>query len=69
MSEIFCNKIGFTLQIAWVLLLSNHLCVQNSSVAHTVSCLMGTRVPSPGVKRPGREANHSPPSNAEVKNA
>jgi hypothetical protein len=23
---------------------------------------------SPGVKRPGREANHSPPSNGEVKN-
>jgi hypothetical protein len=23
---------------------------------------------SPGVKRPGREADHSPPSNAEVKN-
>jgi hypothetical protein len=24
---------------------------------------------SPGVKRPGREADHSPPSSAEVKNA
>jgi len=24
---------------------------------------------SPGVKRPVREADHSPPSNAEVKNA
>jgi len=23
----------------------------------------------PGVKRPGREADHSPPSSAEVKNA
>jgi hypothetical protein len=23
---------------------------------------------SPGVKRPGREANHSPPTSAEVKN-
>jgi hypothetical protein len=23
----------------------------------------------PGIKRPGREANHSPPSSAEVKNA
>jgi len=23
---------------------------------------------TPGLKRPGREANHSPPSNAEVKN-
>jgi hypothetical protein len=24
---------------------------------------------SPGVKRPGREADHSPPTSAEVKNA
>jgi hypothetical protein len=27
------------------------------------------RVLSPGVKRPGREADHSPPSSAEVENA
>jgi hypothetical protein len=28
---------------------------------------MGTRDSFPGVKRPGREADHSPPYNAEVK--
>jgi hypothetical protein len=28
---------------------------------------MGTRTPSLRVKRPGREADHSPPSSAEVK--
>jgi hypothetical protein len=28
-----------------------------------------TEVPSPGIKRPRREANNSPPSSAEVKNA
>jgi len=30
---------------------------------------MGTEVLSPGVKLPGREANHSLASNDEVKNA
>jgi len=28
---------------------------------------MGTGVSLPGVKRPGRETDHSPPSSAEVK--
>jgi hypothetical protein len=28
---------------------------------------MGTEGPCPGVKRPGREADHSPPNSAEVK--
>jgi hypothetical protein len=28
---------------------------------------MGSRVSFPGVKRPGRRADHSPPSSAEVK--
>jgi hypothetical protein len=36
------------------------------SWAHLASP-MGTGAFSPGVKRPGREANHSPPSSAEVK--
>jgi hypothetical protein len=31
--------------------------------------IMGTAAISPRVKRPGREADHSPPSSAEVKNA
>jgi len=30
--------------------------------------LMGTRGSFPGGKRPGREANHSPPFSAEAKN-
>jgi len=37
--------------------------------SHLVPCLVGTRVLSPGIKRLGREADYSPPSNAEVKNA
>jgi len=28
----------------------------------------GYRSPSPGLKRPGRDVHHSPPSSAEVKN-
>jgi hypothetical protein len=36
--------------------------------AHPAFHPMGTRGFFPGAKRQGREANHSPPSNAEVKN-
>jgi hypothetical protein len=36
---------------------------------HPASYPMGTWALSLGVKRPGREADHSPPSSAEVKNA
>jgi hypothetical protein len=44
------------------------LCVQTGSGAHPASCTMGSRVIFPGVKaRPGRDADHSPPSSAEVK--
>jgi hypothetical protein len=43
--------------------------LQNGSGAHPASYLMGTTDSFPGVKRPGREADHSPPSSAEVKNA
>jgi hypothetical protein len=39
--------------------------VQTGSGAHPAS--MGTRGTSLGIKRPGREADHSPPSSAEVK--
>jgi hypothetical protein len=42
--------------------------VQTNSEAHPASCPMGTGGLSLKVKRPGREANHSPPSGAEVKN-
>jgi hypothetical protein len=38
------------------------------SEAHPASDPVGTGVLSSGVKRPGREANHSSPSSAEVKN-
>jgi hypothetical protein len=44
-------------------------CVQTGSGAHPASCTMGTRGPFPGTKaRPGRDADHSPPSSAEVVN-
>jgi hypothetical protein len=46
---------------------SLHHRVQNGSGAHPPSYPMGTRCSFPGVKRPGREADHSPPSSAEVK--
>jgi hypothetical protein len=48
---------------------SSNLCVQTGSGAHPASCTMRTGVLSPGVKaRPGRDADHSPPSSAEVEN-
>jgi hypothetical protein len=42
--------------------------VQTDSGAHPASYPRATGVLSSGVKRPGREADHSPPSSAEVKN-
>jgi hypothetical protein len=48
---------------------SSNLYVHTGSGAHPVSCTMGTGGPFPGAKaRPGRGADHSPPSSAEVKN-
>jgi hypothetical protein len=45
------------------------LCVQTGSGAHPASCTMSTGGPFPGGKaRPGRDADHSPPSSAEVEN-
>jgi hypothetical protein len=47
---------------------SSNLCVQTGSGAHRASCTMGTGGSFPGGKeRPGRDADHSPPSSAEVK--
>jgi hypothetical protein len=47
----------------------NH-CIWNGPGVHPASYPMGTRVAlSLGVKRPGREADHSHSSSAEVKNA
>jgi hypothetical protein len=43
------------------------LCVQTGSGAHPASCTVGIGGPFPGGKaRSGRDADHSPPSNAEV---
>jgi hypothetical protein len=48
---------------------SSSLFVQSGSGTHPASCTMGTGGPFPGGKaRPGRDADHSPPSNAEVEN-
>jgi hypothetical protein len=48
---------------------SSILCVHTSSGAHPASCTMGNGSSFPGAKaRPGRDADHSPPSNAEVVN-
>jgi hypothetical protein len=45
------------------------LCVQTGSEAHPASCTVGTGGPFPrGKSRPERDADHSPPSSAEVKN-
>jgi hypothetical protein len=45
------------------------LCIQTGSGAHPASCTMGTGGPFPGDKaRSGRDADHSPPSSAEVEN-
>jgi hypothetical protein len=43
-------------------------CVQTGSGAHPAAYSMGTGGSFPGGKaRPGRDADHSPPSSAEVK--
>jgi hypothetical protein len=48
---------------------SSSLCVQTCSGVHPTSCTMGTGGPFPGGKaRPGRDADHSLLSNAEVEN-
>jgi hypothetical protein len=48
---------------------SCNLCVQTGPGAHPASCTMGTGGSFPGAKaRPGRDADHSPLSSAEVEN-
>jgi hypothetical protein len=48
---------------------SSSPCIQTGSGAHPAPYPMGTRGSFPGGKaRPGRDADHSPPSSAEVKN-
>jgi hypothetical protein len=46
---------------------SLHYRVQNGSGAHQASYPVGKRGSFPGIKRSGREADHSPPSSVEVK--
>jgi hypothetical protein len=49
--------------------ISSILCVHTGSGAHPAYCTMGTGGPfSWGKTRPGRDADHSPQSRAEVKN-
>jgi hypothetical protein len=43
------------------------ICTQTGSGVHPTSYTTGTGSSFPGVKRPGREADRSPPANAEVK--
>jgi hypothetical protein len=48
---------------------SSILCVQTGSEAHPASCTVGTGGPfAGGIARPGRDADHSPPSSAKVVN-
>jgi hypothetical protein len=48
---------------------SSSLCVETVSGVHPASCTTGTVGPFPGAKaRSGRDADHSPPSSAEVEN-
>jgi hypothetical protein len=48
---------------------SSSRCVQTGSGVHPASCTMSTGDPFPGGKaRSGRDADHSPPSSAEVVN-
>jgi hypothetical protein len=46
---------------------SLHHRVQKGSGAHPASYPMGSRGSFPGVKRPGLEADYSPPSSAKIK--
>jgi hypothetical protein len=46
---------------------SLHHRIQNGSDSHPALYLVGIRALSLGVKLPGHEADHSPPSSAEVK--
>jgi hypothetical protein len=51
------------------MILSSILCVQTGRGTHPASCTMGTGGPFPeGKARPGRDADHSPLSSAEVEN-
>jgi len=61
------GKYNFYLKSRTQLYLRHH--VQTGTGAHSASYTKDTEVLYSGVKRPGREADHSPPSTSEIKNA
>jgi hypothetical protein len=66
----YCCRHRTLIDICWIWAdFSSSPCVQTGSGAHPASYLMGTGGSFPGGKAwPGRDADHSPPSSAEVKN-
>jgi hypothetical protein len=64
-TEMYKSRVGFLVEGGNF---SLHHCVQNGSGAHPASYPMGTRSSFPGGKV-GCDADQSPPSSAEVKNA
>jgi hypothetical protein len=69
--SVWCLTTGWTIRVrspAGIEDFSSSLCVQTGSGAHPASYPVGTGSPFPGGKeRPGRDADHSFPSSAEVK--
>jgi hypothetical protein len=50
-------------------MVGSNLCVQTGSGTHPASCTKSTGGPLAGAKaRPGRDADHSPLSTAEIRN-
>jgi hypothetical protein len=58
---------GFGVQIRVGVRVFTSPCLPDGSGVHPTSYPIGTGARSPGVKRPGRETDHSTPTNAEVK--
>jgi hypothetical protein len=52
----------------FILLLVNFGVIQSGFGAHPASYPMSKGAVSPGIKRPGREADYPPPTSVEVKN-
>jgi hypothetical protein len=68
---VYCLTMGWTIGV-WSSTgtqdFSSSSCIQTGSEAHPASYPMGTGGPFPGGKAwPRRDADHSPPSSAEVK--
>jgi hypothetical protein len=64
--QIFWELVIYVVTLSGQELLLLHV-VQTGSGVHPTSHTMGTGSSSPGVKRPGREVDHSPPTSPEVK--